>query len=93
MSEEASRTGGLFLPYPLIGLLLTLTLALGGGIIGLYAQVTTMNATILMRDSDHREQIKELKNKLELQELYTKDIREKLIEMRTELNQSQRRRN
>lgn len=78
MADEASRTGGVFLPYPLLGLLLTLTLALGGGLIGLYATVTTMNATMLMRDADQREAIKELKNKLELQEMYTRDIRETL---------------
>jgi hypothetical protein len=92
MSDEMARTSGLFIPYPLLGILLTLVLALGGGIIGMYVKVDTMNATILMRDSDQRDAIKELKGKLELQELYTKDIREKMIEMRSEVNQQQRRR-
>ena len=52
MSEEASRTGGVFLPYPLLGIMLTLVLTLGGGIIGMYVKVDTMNSTILMRDAD-----------------------------------------
>lgn len=78
MSDEAVRTGGLFLPYPLLGIMMTLILALGGGIIGLYVKVDTMGAVMLMRDADHREQVKDLKNKLELQELYIHDIREML---------------
>ena len=78
MSDETQRTNGLFLPYPLLGIMLTLVLALGGGIIGLYVKVDTMGAVMLMRDTDHREQVKDLKNKLELQELYIHDIREML---------------
>jgi len=92
MADEAQRTGGVFLPYPLLAIMLSLMLALGGGIIGMYVKVDTMNATMLMRDADQRDAVKELKTKLELQEMYTKDIREKMIEMRTELNQQQRRR-
>ena len=79
MSEEASRTGGVFLPYPLLGIMLTLVLTLGGGIIGMYVKVDTMNSTILMRDADQREALKEIRNKLELQELLTRDLREKQV--------------
>lgn len=92
MSEEANRSGGLFLPYPLLGILMTLVLALGGGIIGMYVKVDTMNATILMRDADQREAVKELKNKLELQELLIRDLREKQVETRSDLNQMLKRR-
>src|SRR6476469_5660747 len=78
MSEEAVRTNGVFLPYPLLGIMLTLVLALGGGIIGMYVKVDTMSSVILMRDADQREQVKKLENKLDLQEMYIRDIRETL---------------
>ena len=92
MSDEANKTGGVFLPYPLLGILMTLVLALGGGIIGMYVKVDTMNATILMRDADQREAVKELKNKLELQELLIRDLREKQVETRSDVNQMLKRR-
>jgi uncharacterized protein YcfJ len=79
MAEEAQRTNGLFIPYPLLALIMTMALALGGGLIGLYAQVSTMNATILMRDSDRADQLKKLENKLELTNEYVRDLREKQI--------------
>lgn len=78
MSEEAVRTNGVFLPYPLLGIMMTLILALGGGIIGLYVKVDTMGAVMLMRDADSREAVRKLENKLELQEVYIHDIREML---------------
>jgi len=78
MADEINRSTGLFIPFPLLGLILTLVLALGGGIIGMYVKIDTMQATMLMRDSDQRETIRELKNKLELQEMYVRDIRETL---------------
>ena len=92
MSDEAQRTGGLFLPYPLLGLLLTLMLTLGGGIIGMYVKLDTMNATMIMRDTDQKEQLKELKNKLDLQDQYTRDLRERQSEMRSDVNQLLKRR-
>lgn len=79
MSDEASRANGLFLPYPLLGLILTLVLALGGGLIGIYAQVSSMNATMLMRDADSREQIKSLREENKLLSMYITDLRERVI--------------
>lgn len=79
MSDESSRTNGLFLPYPLLGLILTLVLALGGGLIGIYAQVSSMNATMLMRDADSREQIKSLREENKLLSMYITDLRERVI--------------
>jgi hypothetical protein len=81
MADEMSRTNGLFIPYPLLGLMLTLVLALGGGLIGIYAQVSSMNATMLMRDSDSREQIKALHEDAKLQAMYIADLREKIIRL------------
>lgn len=92
MPEEANRSGGLFMPYPLLGILLTLVLSLGGGIIGLYVKVDTMQATMLLRDSDQRDVVKELKNKLELQELLIRDLREKQAVTDRDVNQLTKRR-
>jgi len=92
MADEAQRTGGLFLPWPLLGFLLTLTLALGGGLLGMYVKLDTMNATMIMRDADHREAVKKLENQNELQELLIRDLREKQVEMRSDINQILKRR-
>lgn len=78
MSEEA-RSGGLWMPYPLLAMFFTLALALGGGIIGLYSQLSAMNATMVIRDADYQYRTKKLEEKIELQGMYITDIREKLI--------------
>lgn len=87
MSEEVSRTGGLWLPYPLLGLILTLVLALGGGMAGLVIQVNSLQTTLLLRDADHRDALKKLENQNDLQEQYIRDVREKQAEMRSDVNQ------
>lgn len=92
MADEAQRTGGVFLPYPLLGILMTLIVVLGGGIIGMYVKIDTMNATMIMRDSDYRDAQKELKNKAELQELLIRDLREKQIATDRDLSQIMKRR-
>lgn len=92
MSDEAKQTGGVFLPYPLLGILMTLILALGGGIIGMYVKLDTMNATMMMRDADHREALRKLENQNDLQELLIRDLREKQVEMRSDVNQLLKRR-
>ena len=78
MSEQTSHSG-LFIPYPLLGIITVLVLALGGGIVGLYSQLSAMNTTMLMRDSDHQQQVKELKEETKLQGMYITDLREKVI--------------
>ena len=77
MAEEAQRTGGVFLPYPLLGLTLTLVLALGTGIAGLFIQVNSLSTTLLLRDSDYQARTKELKEKLELLSLQINDLQVK----------------
>lgn len=79
MSEEANRSGGLWMPYPLLAMFLTLVLALGGGIIGLYAQMVAMNTTMIMRDNDYREDQRKAWEKIEQLQVYIKDDREKLV--------------
>jgi len=91
MADEAQRTNGVFIPYPLLAIMLTLTLALGGGLIGLYAQVSTMNATMIMRDADRADQLRKIEEKLELANLYITNLREK--EVAREAREEKRRNN
>lgn len=79
MADEAVRTNGVFLPYPIIGFILTLTMALVAGLVGLYAQMATMQTTMIMRDTTYQQQVKELKEKVDLQGMYITDLREKMI--------------
>ena len=79
MADEANRTSGLFLPYPVLGFLLTLTMALVAGLVGLYSQMATMQTTMILRDTTYQQQVKELKEKVDLQGMYITDLREKMI--------------
>lgn len=78
MSEEAQRTGGLFLPYPLLGIVMTLVLALGGGIIGLFIQVNSLQTTLLLRDADYQRDQKQSWEKIEQLQVYIQNDRERL---------------
>jgi len=78
MTQE---TRGVFIPYPMLGIMLTLAMVLVGGIVGLYSQLSAMNTTMLLRDQDHQQQVKELKEKQDLQNMYITDIREKVIRL------------
>jgi uncharacterized protein HemX len=93
MAEEANRTGGLFLPYPLLGLVLTLVLALGGGIAGLFIQVNSLQTTILLRDSDYQRERQQSWEKIEQMQVYIQDDRERLGKLEERLEQRQRPRN
>lgn len=93
MSEEANRTSGVFLPYPLLGILMTLVLALGGGIIGLYAQLTAMNATMIMRDADHRREQQQNWDKIEQLQVYIHNDRERIGKLEERINNQGRRSN
>lgn len=93
MSEEATRSGGVFLPYPLLGILMTLILALGGGIIGLYSQLSAMNATMIMRDADYRREQQQAWDKIEQLQVYIKDDREKIVRLEERISGRERRSN
>lgn len=79
MSEEANRSSGIFLPYPLLGFILTLTMALVAGIVGLYAQLSAMNTTMILRDNSYQQQLNELKKVTDVQGEYVRDLRERII--------------
>lgn len=81
MADEASRTGGVFMPWPLLAIVMSLIMALGGGIVGLYSQLSAMQTTMIMRDADFQQRVKELKEKSDLQSMYINDLREKIIRL------------
>ena len=85
MSEESTRSG-LFVPYPLLALVLALTMALAGGIIGLYSQLSAMQTTMLLRDNDYQRQVHDLKEKQDQMEVYLHNDREKIIAMQAQLD-------
>lgn len=89
MTEEAR---GVFVPYPLLGIILTLVVIIVGGIIAIQVQVSNLSTTILLRDADSRAVISELKEKTEELQVYIINDREKLIKLQVELDNSRRRR-
>lgn len=78
MTQEAK---GVFIPYPLLGIIITLCTILVGGIIAIQVQVSNLSTTILLRDADQRAVVKELKDKTEQLQVYIHDDREKLIRL------------
>lgn len=81
MADEAQRTGGVFMPWPLLAIVMSLIMALGGGIVGLYSQLSAIQTTMIMRDADFQLRVKELKEKSDLQSMYINDLREKVIRL------------
>ncbi len=56
------QSKGIFLPWPLLAILVTVGALVLGGIIGLYVQVANISTTLLLRDADQARQIIELKD-------------------------------
>ena len=81
MSQEAK---GVFIPYPLLGIIITLALVVVGGIIAIQVQVSNLSTTILLRDADQRAVVAEQKEKLEQLQVYIHDSREKIIKLQAE---------
>lgn len=86
MADEANRTNGLFLPYPLLGIMMALVLALGGGLIGLYSQLSAMQTTLLMRDADYRREQQQAWEKIEQLQVYIQNDREKIAKLEAQNN-------
>ena len=85
------QTRGVFLPYPLIAILVTVGALVLSGIIALEVQVSNLNTTLLLRDADARQQMAEQRNKIEQLEVYIHNDREKLVRIETELDKGKRR--
>jgi hypothetical protein len=86
MADESSRTGGVFMPWPLLGIVMTLILALGGGIVGLYSQLSAMQTTLLMRDADYRREQQQSWDKIEQLQVYIQNDREKIAKIEAQLD-------
>lgn len=79
MADEAQRTGGVFIPYPLLTIMMGLILTLGGGIIGMYVKVDSLSTTILMQNQEYQRERKEAWDKMEQLQVYINNDRERLI--------------
>jgi len=92
MTQEAK---GIFIPYPLLAILTVIGMTVCGGIITLCTMVYSMNTTMLLRDSDHKEEQRKAWEKIEQLEVYIHDDRERLarIEAARDNNQEKRKNN
>ncbi len=81
VAEQTSR--GVFLPYPLLGMLITVAIVLVSGLVALEVQVSNLSTTLLLRDADQRAEILSLKEKAAQLEVYIHDDREKLVRLQT----------
>lgn len=89
---SASQSKGIFLPYPLMAILVTVGALVLSGIVGLYVQVSNLGTTLLLRDADHARQIQEIRNEMarvqgknEQLQVYITNDREKLVAIETKL--------
>lgn len=87
MAEQSSR--GLFIPYPLLAVIVTLAIVVISGIVALEVQVSNLNTTLLLRDADQRAEITQLKEKSAQLEVYIHSDREKLIHLETFIDSQQ----
>ena len=85
----AQQTKGLFLPYPLLGILTTVGALVLSGIVGLYVQVSSLNTTLLLRDADTQRALIQQADKIEQLEVYLHDMREKRIADRKDIENLQ----
>lgn len=88
----AQQTKGLFLPYPLLGILTTVGALVLSGIVGLYVQVSSLQTTLLLREQDHTLRMREIKDEMaiirgknEQLMVYITNDREKLVAIETKL--------
>jgi len=93
VAEQTSR--GVFLPYPLLGMLVTIAIVLISGLVALEVQVSNLSTTLLLRDADQRAEITAIKEKNAQLEVYIHNDREKLIDIQTTMRETdkQKRRN
>lgn len=75
----AQQSKGIFLPYPLLAILVTVGALVLSGIVGLYVQVSSLQTTLLLRDADTRRDIMQLKEESEELRVYIQNDREQLV--------------
>lgn len=83
----AQQAKGVFLPYPLLAILVVIGGAVLSFVIALEVQVSNLSTTILLRDADQRAAIHDLQEKIGQHEVYIHDDREKLIRLQTQREQ------
>nr|AUN37460.1 hypothetical protein [uncultured bacterium] len=81
MSEEAQRAGGVFIPYPLLAIMMGMIVTLGGGIVGMYVKLDSLSTTLLLRDADYQSDKKQSWEKIEQLQVYINNDRERLIRL------------
>lgn len=89
MTQEAK---GVFIPYQLLAIIITITCMVIGGIIAIEVQVSSLNTTLLLRDADTRAATRDLQEKAAQLEVYIHDMREKSVGDRKDIEELKRRR-
>lgn len=84
VAQSASK--GVFIPWPLLAIIVTLAIVLISGLVTLEVQVSNLSTTLLLRDADHARQVQDIKVELakegerrELTDLKLTDLREKIV--------------
>src|ERR1044071_6192949 len=77
----AQQSKGIFLPYPLLAILVTVGALVLSGIVGLYVQVSSLNTTLLLRDADTQRALTRQHERIELLEVYIQNDREKIAKL------------
>jgi hypothetical protein len=85
-------TKGLFIPWPLMAIIVTLAVVLVSGLVTLEVQVSNLSTTILLRDADQRAEIAAIKEKNAQLEVYIHSDREKLVDIQTTLREADKNR-
>jgi len=82
-----TESKGLFIPWPLLAIMTTITIFVVSAVAALYIQVSTLNTTLLLRDADTRANEKIMKEKIDQLEVYIHDMREKRVADRADIEQ------
>lgn len=90
VAAQASK--GVFIPWPLLAIIITLAIVVISGLVTLQVQVSNLSTTLLLRDADHARQIQEIKTEMtrvqgknEQLQVYINDDRLKLVSIQTKL--------
>jgi len=89
VTEQSSR--GVFLPWPLLAIVVTLAIVLVSGLVTLEVQVSNLSTTLLLRDADHQREIKTMSDEIATLKVYVQNDREKLIRLETQQDRKDRR--
>ena len=91
MAEEGK--GGLLIPYPLLAIIVPVVIALIAMMGAMYSAVNNLQSTMLMRDAQHAQELREVKEKQEQAQVYIQNDREKIIELKGQIESLKRRGN